>query len=68
MIVGFAIRGILQGIILNNILILFGHREDIFFAKPTLMPITVCSITGRMMRRNYIFDQTEEMNAAGTGE
>ncbi len=67
MIVGFAIRGILQGIILNNILILFGHREDIFFAKPTLMPIMVCSITGRMMRRNYIFDQTE-MNAAGTGE
>lgn len=67
MIVGFAIRGILQGVTLNNILILFGHREDIFFAKPTLMPIMVCSITGRMMRRNYIFDQTE-MNAAGIGE
>ena len=67
MIVGFAIRGILQGVTLNNILILFGHIEDNFFAKPTLMPIMVCSITGRMMRRNYIFDQTE-MNAAGTGE
>ena len=67
MIVGFAIRGVLQGIILGNILILFGHREGNFFAKPTLMPIMVCSITERMMRRNYIFDQTE-MNAAGTGE
>ena len=30
MIVGFARRGILQGVTLNNILILFGHIEDIF--------------------------------------
>jgi len=67
MIVGFAIRGVLQGIILGSILILFGHIEGNFFAKPTLIPIMVCSITGRVMRRNYIFDRTE-INAAGAGE
>ena len=67
MIVGFAIRGILQGVTLINILILFDHNRYYFFAKPTLMPIMVCSIIGRMMRRNYIFDQAE-MNVAGTGE
>jgi hypothetical protein len=67
MIVGFAIRGILQGVTLSSILILLGHIEGYFFAKPTFMPIMVCSITGRMMRRNYIFDRTE-MNAAGAGE
>jgi hypothetical protein len=41
--------------------------RGLFFCETNFMPIMVCSITGRMMRRNYIFDQTE-MNTAGTGE
>ena len=36
MIVGFAIRGILQGVILNNILILFGHIEGNFFFETNI--------------------------------
>lgn len=36
MIVGFAIRGVLQGIILGSILILFGHIEGNFFCETNI--------------------------------